>query len=133
MQRSFVQLPWLRENTSGNLIGGISMNIFSPGWLQRMLDKAGNTTASRVQALIQILQDWIDTPGFLQQLHDVMSDETGQRDLKAYLLQLVEASEVTHPDLVASQVHMILLGALNEELRQPGSQGLEQAGQAAYC
>jgi hypothetical protein len=107
------------------------MNIFSSGWLQRMVDKAGNTPARRIQVLFQILQDWSDVPGFRQQLHDVMSDKTGQRALKAYLLQLVEASKVTHSDLVASQVHMILLGALNEELRQPGSQALEHAGQAA--
>lgn len=60
-----------------------------------------------------------------------MSDEAGQRALKAYLLRLVEASKVTRPDLVASQMHMILLGALNEELRQHGSQALEHAGQAA--
>lgn len=107
------------------------MNILSSGWLQRMVDKSGKTPSTRLQALFRILQDWSDVPGFRQQLHDVMSDEAGQRALKAYLLQMVEVSKVARPDLVASQVHMILLGALNEELRQPGSQALEHAGQAA--
>jgi hypothetical protein len=107
------------------------MSIVSSGWLQRMVDKAGNTPSTRLQALFRILQDWSDVPGFRQQLHDVMSDEAGQHALKAYLMQLVEASKVTRPDMVAGQVHMILLGALNEELRQPGSQALEHARQAA--
>lgn len=107
------------------------MNIISSGWLQRMVDKAGKTPESRIQALFQILQDWVDVPDIRLQLQDAPLDEAGQRALKSYLLQLVEASRVTNPEMVAGQLHMILLGALNEEMRQPGSRALEHGGQAA--
>lgn len=107
------------------------MNIFSSGWLQRMVDKAGTTPASRIHALFQILQDWVDVPGMRQQLQDAPLDEAAQRALKAYLLQLVQASGVTHPGMVAGQLYMILLGALNETMREPASQALEHGGKAA--
>jgi hypothetical protein len=107
------------------------MNIFSSGWLQRMVDKAGATPASRIHALFQVLQDWVDVPGMCQQLQQAPLDEASRQALKAYLLQLLQASGVAHPDMVAGQVHMLLLGALNEATRQPGSQALEHAGNAA--
>lgn len=107
------------------------MNIFSTGWLQRMVDKAGKTPVSRLQSLFQILHDWMDVPGMRSQLEGISSDEDGQRALKAYLVQLVEQAGVVNPDMVAGQVHMLLLGALLEEIRNPGSQALEHSGQAA--
>lgn len=107
------------------------MNIFSSGWLQRMVDKAGKTPEARIQALFQILQDWVDVPGIRQQIQEVPLDESGRLALKEYLLHLVSAAGVTSPDMVADQLHMILLGALNEEIRQSGSQALECAGKAA--
>lgn len=107
------------------------MNIFSSGWLQRMVDKAGTTPDARIHALFRILQDWLDMPGMRQQLQDAPLDEAGQRALKAYLLQLLQASKVTHPGMVADQVTMLLLGALNQAMREPGSQALEYGGKAA--
>lgn len=107
------------------------MNMFSSGWLQRMADKSGTTPDSRIQAMFQILQDWTDVPGIREQLQSAAADETTQHALKAYLQYLVEASGATDPELVGMQLHMILLGALNEEMREPGSRALEHAGKAA--
>lgn len=107
------------------------MNIFSSGWLQRMADKAGNAPIPRIQSLFGILQDWIDAPGMRQPLQDALLDEIGRQALEIYLRQLVKASGATHPEMVSSQLHMLLLGALSEEIRHPGSQALAHAGQAA--
>lgn len=107
------------------------MNIFSSGWLQRMADKAGKSPADRIQAVFQILQDWIAAPGMRQQLQDAPLDAASQQVLKAYLQQLVEAAGATNPAVVTVQLHMMLLGALNEEMRQPGSQALEHGRTAA--
>lgn len=107
------------------------MNIFSSGWLQRMADKAGKTPADRIHAVFQILQDWMEAPGMRQQLRDAPLDAASQQVLKAYLQQLVEASGATNPAVVTVQLHMMLLGALNEEMRQPGSQALEHGRTAA--
>lgn len=107
------------------------MNIFSSGWLQRMADKVGKTPADRIHAVFQILQDWLEAPGMRQQLRDAPLDAASQQALKAYLQQLVEASGAANPAVVTVQLHMMLLGALNEEMRQPGSQALEHGRTAA--
>lgn len=112
-------------------MGSSTMNIFSSGWLQRMADKAGKTPADRIDAVFQILQDWIEVPAMHQQLQDTLLDAASQQALKAYLQQLVEASNVSNPAVVTIQLHMMLLGALNEEIRQPGSQVLEHGKTAA--
>lgn len=107
------------------------MNIFSSGWLQRMVDRSGKTAESRITALFQILQDWSEVPGIREQLQAMPMDEAGQQALKVYLRQIVSTSAVVAPEMVACQLHMILLGALNEEIRQPGTRAFEHAGQAA--
>lgn len=107
------------------------MNIFTSGWLQRMVDKVAGTPTARIQALFQILQDWVDAPGLHSQLQEAALDEDGQRAIMAYLLQLVEATGVAMPEVVARQLHMVLLGALVQEIRQPGTHALEHAKSAA--
>ena len=96
-----------------------------------MADKAGATPVLRISALFQILQDWVELPGMREQCRDALRDDDGQAMLKAYLLQLVQAAGVAFPDMVASQVHMLLLGALNEALRQPASPALQHGADAA--
>lgn len=108
-----------------------TMNIFSSGWLQHMVDKAAITPTARIQTLFQILQDWSDAPGLRAQLQEATHDEDGQRAIMAYLLQLVEATGVAMPEVVARQLHMVLLGALVQEMRQPGTHALEHAKSAA--
>jgi len=115
----------------GSQTGFGTMNIFSSGWLQRMADKAGKTPADRIHAVFQILQDWVEAPGMRQQLQDSPLDAVGQQVLKSYLYQLVEAAGASHPAVVTAQLHMMLLGALTEEMRQPGSQALEHGRTAA--
>jgi len=107
------------------------MNIFSSGWLQRMVDKAGNTPAARIQAVFLILQDWVAVPGMREQLQAMPLDDASQHALRAYLQHLVATAGVTRPEMLVSQLHMLLLGALNEEMRQPGTQALEHGSQAA--
>lgn len=107
------------------------MNMFSSGWLQRMADKSGTTPASRLQGMFRILQDWADVPGIREQFQHAAADKAAQNALKAYLLQLVQASGASDPELLGMQLHMILLGAVNEEMREPGGHAFEHAGKAA--
>ena len=108
-----------------------SMNIFSSGWLQRMVNKAGSTPLSRIESVFQILQDWVEVPGLRQHLQDALLDSDSLHDLKIYLFQLVQASGVLHPTVVTEQLYMILLGALNAEIRHPGANSLTRAGEGA--
>ena len=107
------------------------MNIFSSGWLQRMADKSGKTPTSRIESVFHILHDWVDVPGMRQQLCDALLDNDSLHLLKSHLALLVHASGASNPEMVADQVYMILLGALNEEVRHSSSRSLIQASQAA--
>ncbi|MEQ1600272.1 MAG: hypothetical protein ABL885_00725 [Methylophilaceae bacterium] len=105
--------------------------MFSSGWLQHLVDKAGKTPLSRIEAIFHILHDWLKVPDMRQKLRETLVDSQSQRELKAYLLQLVQASGTARPEMVTEQIYMVLLGALSDEIRHAGSDSLLQAGQAA--
>lgn len=78
-------------------------------WLLKMLDKSGDTPRQRVLALFDILQDWTTAPG-------VKSDArmTGAEDaLIAYLTVQLTALRLPEPEVLATQIYFIALGALH--------------------
>jgi hypothetical protein len=107
------------------------MEILSSDWLRRMADRAAATPRGRIMALFGVLQDWMDAPGIRQLLQAESLTDAGQREIKTYLLHLATGAGVSNPEVLASQLSLVLFGALNEELRNPGSGALLQAGQAA--
>lgn len=107
------------------------MEILSSDWLRRMVDRAAATPRGRIVALFGVLQDWMDAPGIRQLLQAESLTDAGQREIKTYLLHLATGAGVSNPEILASQLTLVLFGALNEELRNPGSGALLQAGQAA--
>lgn len=107
------------------------MSIVSCGWLQRMADKSGTSAETRIQAVFQILQDWIDVPDIRQQLQSQPLDGSDRAALQSYLQTQLHNTKVKQPAIVAIQLQMVLLGALSEELRNPGSQALVQGQHTA--
>ena len=107
------------------------MNIISCGWLQRMADKSGTSAETRIQAVFQILQDWLDVPDIRQQLQAQPLDGNDRSALQSYLQAQLQNTRVKQPAIVAIQLQMVLLGALSEELRSPGSQALVQGQHTA--
>lgn len=107
------------------------MSIFFSGWLPSMVERAGDIPPSKIQSLFQILQDWADVPCVRQHLQNVLSDETGQRELKAYVVQLIQFTGVANPDMVGGQLHLMLLGAFGEVMRQPDTYPIEHAWKAS--
>lgn len=95
------------------------------------MDRAAAKPRGRIVALFGVLQDWMDAPGIRQLLQVESLTDAGQREIKTYLLHLATDAGVPNPEILASQLSLILFGALNEELRNPGSGALLQAGQAA--
>lgn len=107
------------------------MNIFTSGWLQRMVDRGASTPEARLQALFRILQDWAEVPGFHDQLRQGLQDIAAQQYLKDFLLGVARDAGLGQPEIIATQLHMMLLGGLNRELHQPGLEALRHAGEAA--
>jgi len=107
------------------------MPLLSSDWLKRMVMKSASDPAARIIHLFTILQDWLDAPGMRDQLMADCLDATGRSPLQAFLKTLAAEAGLTDPDKLAFQFHFLLIGAINEELRNPGSQAMTQAGEAA--
>lgn len=107
------------------------MPLLTSDWLKRMVMKSASDPAARIINLFTILQDWLDAPGMRDQLMAYSLDATGHSHLQAFLKALAAEAGLTDPDKLAFQFHFLLIGAINEELRNPGSQAMTQAGEAA--
>ena len=77
-------------------------------WLLKMLDKAANTPRQRVLALFDILQDWATAPGVKADVEMTGSEEA----LIGYLTGQLSALRLPEPDILATQIYFIALGAL---------------------
>lgn len=96
-------------------------------WLLKMLDKAGRTPRERVLALFDILQDWTAVPGLRTDSRE--SDLAQPADaLLAYLTAQLESARADAPQVLATQIYFIALGALQAADNQ---QAFKQGRQAA--
>lgn len=107
------------------------MHILSSSWLQRMVGKSASSPEARIANLFTILQDWLDAPGMREQLLATPIGADDHRALNAFLLALVRDTKADAPEKLAFQLYFILLGALNEESRNPGNAAMARAGEAA--
>lgn len=107
------------------------MHILSSDWLKRMVKKSASSPEARIANVFLILQDWLDLPGMHEQLASVALGSDGHRELNAFLLSLVADAKLEEPEKLSFQLYFILIGALNEEIRNPGNNALTQAGEAA--
>jgi hypothetical protein len=105
------------------------MHVFTSDWLKRMVSKSSAAPTARIVNLFAILQDWMDAPGIRPQLGDL--DVASRNELQAFIHTLVSDAGLSEPEKLAFQLHFLLLGALNDELRNPGNKALERAGEAA--
>ncbi len=105
------------------------MNILASAWLQRMADKAGNAPRLRMLALFDILADWLEAPGMRDRLESAVGEDAGA--LRAYLAGLAAQAGAKTPAALASQLYCLLVGALQQELRDPHSHALMHAKHAA--
>ncbi len=107
------------------------MQLLSSDWLKRMVKKSASTPEARIANLFIILQDWLDAPGMREQLQPAYLGANDHQELKAFLLALVTDTKLNEPEKLTFQLYFILLGALNEEIRNPGNNAMVQAGEAA--
>ncbi len=104
------------------------MQILSSEWLKRMVIKSSSSPKARITNLFVILQDWLNAPGIRDQLSSASLDRHNEVD--GLLVHLVTNAKL-EPKKLAFQLHFILLGAINEEIRNPGSNTMDHARAAA--
>jgi hypothetical protein len=98
-------------------------------WLLRMLDKSADTPRGRVLALFDIMADWNAAPGLNLSAPDrLMGNEEA---LIAYLTRELNALQLREPDILATQIYFIAMGALQTAGTQESGNVFVQARQAA--
>lgn len=105
------------------------MHIFTSDWLKRMVIKSAASPEARIFNLFGILQDWMEAPGIREQLSRL--DAADHFELHAFIYTLVTDAKLPDSEKLAFQLQFLLLGALSDELRNPGNKAMEQAGEAA--
>lgn len=107
------------------------MHVFTSDWLKRMVLKSAKAPEARIANLFSILQDWLEAPGMREQVLAVGFDVQARQELHAFLLSLVMAAKLESPEKIAFQLQFMLVGALADELRNPGNHAMDHAAEAA--
>ncbi len=107
------------------------MQLLSIKWLERMVKKSARTPEAQIVNLFVILQDWLAAPGIREQLLNSSFDAEAHHHLNSLLHSLAAETNLVEPDKLGFQLYFLLLGALNEEIRNPGCNSMAQAGDAA--
>ncbi len=107
------------------------MQILLSDWLKRMVRKSSHHPATRITNLFDILQDWLEAPGMRDTMLATRLDPAQHLEFSGYLLSLVRDAGLRDPEKLSCQLNALLLGALQEEMRNPGSLAMTHARQAA--
>lgn len=105
--------------------------MLDSSWLIRMLEKSAATPRGRLLALFDILDDWLAAPHMRQALAAQSPAQQNSQRLLAYLTAQAQAHGAEHPEALAYQLCLMVMGALQQETRVPGCGAMLQAKQAA--
>jgi len=105
------------------------MDILNSNWLIQMLKKSGKTPEARLLSLFDVLDDWTEAPGISEQFK---SSSTGNADaLKNYLSLEAAKAGAALPEMLAAQLHLMAMSALQEKVIGDNKAGLAHAKSAA--
>ncbi len=105
------------------------MDILNSNWLIQMLKKSGKTPETRLLSLFDVLDDWTEAPGMSEQFK---SSPTNDADaLKTYLSLEAAKAGAALPEMLAAQLHMMAMSALQEKIIGDNKTGLAHAKSAA--
>ncbi len=105
------------------------MDILNSNWLIQMLKKSGKTPEARLLSLFDVLDDWTEAPGMIEQFKSASHD--GADALKAYLSLEAAKAGAAIPEMLATQLHMMAMSAIQEKLIGNNQAGLTHAKSAA--
>lgn len=106
------------------------MDILHSNWLIQMLQKAGNTPQARLLSLFDILNDWAEAPGVDAQINQQTSSNDANL-LKTYLSLEAAKARAALPEMLATQLYVMALSAMQEKLLAHNSGALIHAKSAA--
>lgn len=111
------------------------MNLLDSPWFLQMAETQARTPADRLVAVFRVIAQWVAAPGVRDQLARDHAEQplAGHAELRRYLHDTAAAARAANPGVLASQLVILLQGALAEELRNPQAQAMQGAVQAAQA
>lgn len=111
------------------------MELLESQWFLRMVESAGKSPIDKLVAVFSVTKNWIAAPG----IRDLIArDYPSERprlhacgELKHHLTGFAASARARHPAILASQLVILLQGAIAEEMRNPGAGALDEAARAA--
>lgn len=94
-----------------------------------MLKKSGNTPEARLLSLFNVLDDWSDAPGMNKLFEESVYEDA--LTLKTYLGLEAASAGAALPEMLATQLHMMAMSAMQEKLIGENKAGLIHAKSAA--
>lgn len=111
------------------------MQLLESAWFFRMVEQQGKTPAQRLLAIFSITETWISAPGIRESM--LLKPEATQRSLyacgqlKQFLSGIARDARANNPESLVNQLVILLQGAIAEEIRNPASGAIGEAGKAA--
>lgn len=109
------------------------MDILNSAWLINMLQKSSKKPQQRLLSLFDVLADWINAPHIRESLSLPLQEPSSSGSLLNFLTEQAKTSGAKLPEALAQQLYFIALGALHEELRNPGTATISHAKIAAQA
>jgi hypothetical protein len=108
------------------------MELLDSEWFYRMVEHQKNPPAERLVAVFTVIGNWISAPG-VRDLFTAQHSELSTSRLKTYLIETAQSAKAHNPSMLATQLLILLQGAIAEELRNPGVNAIESAAKAAQA
>ncbi len=106
------------------------MDILHSTWLIHMLKKSGKTPHARMLCLFDVLHDWTEAPGVSAQTDPSQLNQDANA-LKTYLSLEAAKAGAALPEMLATQLYVMALSAMQEKIQNNNLSGLIHAKSAA--
>ncbi len=108
------------------------MELLESDWFLNMVEHHSRSPAARLVAVFTVASQWLSAPGIKEMFADRQHTQAPAR-LKHYLIETAQSAKADNPAMLATQLLILLQGAVAEELRSPGANALHDAALAAQA
>ena len=112
------------------------MELLESPWFFKMVEQQGRNPRQRLLAVFSVIDTWLAAPGMREQLRATQRGDFflyQNQPFKDFLTRIAVAARVRHPASLVNQLTILLQGAIAEDLRNPKSGAVSEAGKAAQA
>lgn len=106
------------------------MHILESPWFTSLVEKRAESAKGRLQAVFSIAGEWLAAPGIREQFSSELGVPSDFPQLKSLAREALRAGAAQH-EVLATQLLMLLTGAIAEQLRQPSLSVMQDATKAS--